>query len=256
MPLFIAITSFLMITALADPQIVSRQTVFIQGKPVMLVIDISGSMDVIPPGEEISYYEKAKQVVEYILNWDVGTDFGILLYSTENYIARYFTNKNELLRDTMENWGEVNYISAGTRTGSALENLRNFFFQKIEARDKAIIILSDLIEDFSTEGLVYVEEEMKKLRNMGVDIYVVVMAEEEEEEEVIKPPVEGVKYVSYYDDRGIDAILQEVAAMESSPLWQEVFTTRKSIAPLLIITAILLISVCIILSETRFRKIS
>lgn len=256
LPLFIAITSFLMITALADPQIVSRQTVFIQGKPVMLVIDISGSMDVIPPGEEISYYEKAKQVVEYILNWDVGTDFGILLYSTENYIARYFTNKNELLRDTMENWGEVNYISAGTRTGSALENLRNFFFQKIEARDKAIIILSDLIEDFSTEGLVYVEEEMKKLRNMGVDIYVVVMAEEEEEEEVIKPPVEGVKYVSYYDDRGIDAILQEVAAMESSPLWQEVFTTRKSIAPLLIITAILLISVCIILSETRFRKIS
>lgn len=251
--LFIVIISFLMITALADPQIVSRQTVFIQGKPVMLVIDISGSMDIIPPGEEISYYEKAKQVIEYILNWDVGTDFGILLYSTENYIARYFANKNELLRDTMENWGEVNYISAGTRTGSALENLRKFFFQKIEARDKAVIILSDLIEDFSLEGLVYVEEEMKKLRNMGVDIYVVVMAEEEE---IIKPSVEGVKYVNYYDDRGIDAILQEVAAMESSPLWQEVFTTRKSITPLLIITAILLISACIILSETHFRKIS
>lgn len=245
-----------MIAALVDPQIVSRQAVFIQGKPVMLVIDISGSMDIVPPGEEITYYEKAKQIVEYILSWDIGTDFGILFYSTDNYIARYFANKNELLRDTLENWEEVNYISAGTRTGSALENLRTSLFQKIEVRDKAVIILSDLIEDFSLEGLVYVEEEMKRLRNMGVDIYVVVMAEEDEEEEIIKPAVEGVKYIDYYDDHGIDAILQEVAEMESSPLWQEVFTTRKSMVPLLIIITILLITVCIILSETRFRKIS
>jgi len=109
-----------MITALVDPQIVSRQVFVIQGKPVMLVIDISGSMDIVLPGEETTYYEKAKQIVENILNWDIGTDFGILFYSTDNYIARYFTNKNELLRDTLENWEEVYYLSYGTRTGSAL----------------------------------------------------------------------------------------------------------------------------------------
>jgi len=82
------------------------------------------------------------------------------------------------------------------------------------------------------------------------------MAEEEKKEEVFRPLVEGVKYIDYYDDRGIGSMLQEVADMESSPLWQEVFTTRKSIVPLLMVITILLIAVCIILSETRFRKIS
>lgn len=252
----IIIISFLMLILLVDPHLISRQTFFIQGKPVMLVVDISGSMSFISKEEEISNYERAKEVVDYIISRGIGVNFGILFYSTDNYIARYFAYKNELLKDTMENWEEINHISAGTKTGSALENLRTSLFQKIEVRDKAVIILSDLIEDVTGEGLAHVEEEMIKLRKMGVYIYVIVMEEEEQEGEIIKPDIEGVKYVSYYDKRGIDTILQEIVRMDSSPLWQEELLTRKKLTPFLIIIVQLLLLVCIILSETTFRKIS
>ena len=71
----VAITSILMAAVLGDPYTLKKQTVRTYGKPVMVVLDISGSMDAkprrrfIPGGEPIderTNFEKARETFQYL----------------------------------------------------------------------------------------------------------------------------------------------------------------------------------------------
>ena len=117
-----AIASILMAMVLTNPQIATKTSVPVYGKPVMIVIDVSGSMEYRGrPGKEgLSSFEKARGVFDDLLSRDVDADFGLLLYSTEYYIARYFASDNELLEDTLHNEEEIGLMSTGTRTAEAL----------------------------------------------------------------------------------------------------------------------------------------
>ncbi len=255
----IAITSLLMATVLTNPRILTRQSVPIYGKPVMAVIDVSGSMEYRGrPGKEgPSSFEKARNVFYDLLDHNIEADLGLLLYSTEHYIARYFAPKNELLKDTLENTEEVSFISTGTRTAEALAKARRFFSENTEAKDKAIVLISDL--EAEPEAILETAEEMERYVWAGIKIYVIFIEREKRSVVAEKPrqlqPTEGVKMVGMNDKDGIDQICAEVAAMESSPVRGEEMLLRKSLIPFLVPPILGLITLCLILSETRFRKI-
>lgn len=260
--LLVAITSILMTTVLADPQMVTKQSLPIYGKPVMAVVDVSGSMEykgspgekVTTAAEEASNFERARGVFYDILHRDSKADFGLLLYSTKNYVARYFAYKNELLKDTLENTEEVSFISTGTQTTAALAKARFFLSEKIQAKEKAIVLISDLHSDL--EGLIEMAEEMESALWAGIKVYVIVIGGERGLAYwAPRRTQKEVRVVGMYDEYGIDQICAEISAMESSLIGEQEILSRVSLVPFLIPPVLGLITLCLILSGTRFRKI-
>jgi len=254
----VAIASILMATVLTDPQIPTKTSIPMYGKPVMIVIDVSGSMEYRGrPGQEgLSSFEKARGVFDDLLSRDVDADFGLLLYSTEYYIARYFASDNELLEDTLHNEEEIGLMSTGTRTAEALAKARRFFSEHVEAEDKAIVLISDLNHDL--EATMQMAEEAERVLLAGIRMYVIVV-EREGRTPVDRRPtqsqMQGVTMVGMNDEYGIDQICREITAMESSPIVEEEILAKKSLVPLLIAPVLGLLTLCLVLSETRFIKI-
>jgi len=253
----VVIASILMATVLTDPQIPTKTSIPMYGKPVMIVIDVSGSMEYRGrPGQEgLSSFEKARGVFDDLLSRDVEADFGLLLYSTEHYIARYFASENELLEDTLHNQEEILPMSTGTRTAEALANARRFF-ENVEAEDKAILLISDLNHDL--EATMEMAEETERVILAGIRMYVIVVEREGHravDEGPSQSQMQGVTMVGMNDEYGIDQICQELAAMESSPIIEEEILSRKSLVPFLIAPILGLLTLCLVLSETRFIKI-
>ena len=235
----VVIISILMAGVLSDPQVTVRSSAFAYyGKPVMVVIDISGSMDTIPQPrlvDQRTNLEKASAVFEDLIARRADINFGLLLYSTDRYIARYFTYKNELLKDTMENKEEINYTSTGTRTAEALMTARLFLTDNIEDEaDKAIVLITDLECDI--EAMLRMDEEMERVLSAGINLYEVVIGAEEQ-------------------GAVMDQICKELSEMQSSLIMEEEVLLKKSLIPFLIPPALGLITLCLILGETRFRKI-
>jgi hypothetical protein len=253
--ILVAITSLLMATALGNPQTLTKQSVRIYGKPVMVVIDVSGSMQV-KGGGDLSSVEKARGVLNDILSRDSGADFGLLLFSTENYIARYFAYKTELLKDTLENDKQISFISTGTRITPALAKADIFLSERFphtrgSEPNTAIILVSDLEAD--PEPLAEMADEIERAHWAGIKIYAIVI-EVEGQRAVDLPQIKGAKIVGMNDTDGIGQICKEIAAMGSSPIREEEILLRKSLIPFWIAPILGLIVLCLLLSETYFRK--
>jgi hypothetical protein len=266
--ILVAIASILMAGVLADPQILTKQSVRIYGKPVMLVIDVSGSMEAKPrtlarkdagPVDQRTSFEKARDVFYDLIGRRPDVNFGLLPFSTENYIARYFTYKNELFKDTLENKEEISFISTGTRITEALAKAHIFLsvsFPRVRGSepDKAIVLVSDLEAD--PEPLAEMADEIERARWAGINVYVIMI----EVQPVYGrprplPQLKVVNMVGMNDKEGINQICEEIAALPSSPIREEEMQLRKSLIPFLIPPILGLVVLCLFLSETRFRKI-
>ena len=266
MSFLVALSSILMVVALTDPEINTKDSRLIHGKPVMMVIDVSGSMGVEPgryategeaPVDPRTNFDKARGVFDDLVARWPDVDFAVLIYSTENYIARYFAYKNELLRDTLENRKEIDFISSGTRPVEALVRARTFLTDNVEGKDKAIVLISDLDVDF--EALVGITEEMQKDLMAGIKVYLILIGDGGQGGAYWNPRQsevrEGLKIVSMHDTAQIDQICAELSEMESSPLVEEEVLLKKSLIPFLGWPILGLCLLCLILSETRFRRV-
>jgi len=266
----VAMISILMAVVLGDPYTVKIQTVRTYGKPVMVVLDVSGSMEAKPrkrfvpdgePVDERTNYEKALDTFEYLKSRQPpGVDFGLLLFSTENYIARYFAYKNDLLKDTLENKEEISFISTGTRISEALANAHGFLADNFPRPrgsdpDKAIILISDLEVD--PEPLAEMVDAIERARWAGINIYVILMERQPTYGRTPPPlpPIRALQIVDMNDQEGINQICRDIATMKDCVIREEEISSKKSLAPGLIPFILGLIVVCLILSETRFRKI-
>lgn len=261
----VVVASLVMACALGNPEVVARERVLVHGKPVMAVVDVSGSMDYrarirpASPGqpvqEERSNIEKARAIFADVLNRDLGVDYGLLLYSTEQYIARYFAFNKSLLRDTLENDEEISFISTGTRTAAALAVARRFLTQNVPVGDKAILLISDMQGDL--EAMVAMAEEMENCQHAGIKVFGVIIGPDNPmatNKAVPPPEVEGVMMVDMNDKAGMERLCQELAAMRDAPVGSEETPVRKNVTSWLALVALLLAMLCLLLSEGRFRK--
>jgi hypothetical protein len=259
LPVLIALTTILIAAALADPQILTERTVPIYGRPALAVIDVSGSMGYVGrSGEALAGFEKAREVLMEVLDRDLEADMGLLFFSSENYIARYFASKKDLLKDGLDVTEEMKEISYGTRTASALALARRFFSEKVKAKEKALILISDLQESPSATGETI--RELEKILNAGIKVFIIVMIQEsfgnsKENQPPIPIELEGVKIVDMDDRGGISEIRREIVSMASSPTKEETMLSRTSLVPYLVLPIMGLVALCLVLSETCFRRI-
>jgi von Willebrand factor type A domain len=258
--LLAAAASLLLAAAVAEPQVTVKPSISIYGKPVVAVVDVSGSMSSkpkvyvggVPNLDQRSSYEKARDIFLDLIGRRPDVNFALELYSTESYIARYFSYKNELLRDTIENKQEIEYISTGTRTADALAKARKFLTDNVQGKDKAIVLISDLEADL--DAMVQTAEEMERDLAAGIKIYVIIVTG-------AKPlgtgldQVKEIKEVVMDDKAGIDEIVKDLSDMQNAPLRHEEVVQKESLIPFVLLPALLLMLAALVLSETRFRKI-
>jgi hypothetical protein len=259
LPLLVAATTVLFAATLADPQVLTKRTVPIYGKPALVVIDVSGSMGYVGRrGQDLAGYEKAYEVLNEVFAGDLEADFGLLFFSSENYIARYVASKKELLRDTLEVTDEIKEISYGTRTADALALARRFFSEKVQAKDRALVLISDLQESPSASAETVME--LEKIVKAGIKVYVILMVQEtwweaNKSPQAVPIQVQGLDVVEMDDGYGISRIRREIASMASSPIKEETVLSRTSLIPYLIPPLLGLVALCLVLCETYFRRI-
>ncbi len=267
MTLLAVMITALLAAGLGAPKVTARERVSIYGKPVMTVVDVSGSMDyrarlrsTTPGGpvqrEERSNIEKARAIFQDVLSRDLGVHYGLLLYSTEHYIARHFAFKRALLRDTLENDEEITFISTGTRTADALGTARRYLTEHAASGDKAILLISDMQGDL--EAMVAMAEEMENCQCAGIKLYAIVIGLDSERaigRRTPPPQVDGVMMVEMNDQPGIEALCRELVAMRDSPVNSEETPVRKNVTPFLAAASLGLAMLCVGLSEGCWRRI-
>jgi hypothetical protein len=258
-PALVAATTVLIAATLADPQVLTKRTVPIYGKPALVVIDVSGSMGYVGRrGQDLTGYEKAHEVLNEVFAGDLEADFGLLFFSSENYIARYFASKKELLRDTLEVTEEIREVSYGTRAAEALALARRFFSEKVQAKAKALVLISDLQESPSASAETALE--LEKILKAGIKVYVILMVQEtwwDANKGANELPIQlqGLDIVEMDNGYGISRIRREIASMASSAIKEESVLSRTSLIPYLVPPILGLVALCLVLSETYFRRI-
>ncbi|MFC2026537.1 VWA domain-containing protein [Chloroflexota bacterium] len=218
----------------------------------MLVVDVSGSMI---GATEFQPQQSGREVTiaafNELINRRANIGFGLMIFSTDSYIARYFTYKNELFRGTLENKKEIDRIAQGTHAAEALKKARLFFSDNIEGEDKAIVLISD----FNIDPKLALEmvEEIERDLLAGINLYLVTTGGEQIM--VTIPQMSGLKIVDINDKYGIDKMYEELSAMQSTVIREKEGLLKETLIPFLILPALGIISLCLILSETHFRKI-
>jgi hypothetical protein len=252
----VILATVLLAGVMAQPQITTRPVTYVYGYPVMLVVDISGSMGV--GYSETTPFGKSYEIFTDLIAMRGDINFGLLLFSTDMYIARYFINKNELFKDTLENRQEIAYLSVGTRISGALEMAHKFMTKNIDGGG-AIILISDM--DTSSKEWRSIVSEMTAMTLEGIMPYIIApsgpeeIAKKAQRQGVDLSLVSELKIVAMDDDEGIDNICKEIATMKMSLIREEEGILKKSMVPYFVIPSLVLFSLCLVLSETRFRKI-
>jgi hypothetical protein len=232
---------------LSDPRTTEKPITYIYGHPVMVVLDISVSMGA--GHTDQTSFSNAVEAFNELTARKSDINFGLLLFSTKNYIARYFINKNELFKDTLENMGEIIQMSQGTQIAKALVKAQLFLADKIKGDDKTIILISDM--DVASSDWKNIVDELTSISLAGMNTYIVGTGLGTQWAANI-PQISGLKIM---DVTGIDQICAEISAMQISPIREEEGLLKKSMIQFFILPALGVITLCLILGATRFRKI-
>lgn len=251
----IVVVSLVFASAFGNPKTVSKRSISSYEKPVLVALDVSGSMTSIY-AKDLSKFKKTREVFYDIKRRDLGANIGLMLFSSENYIARDFAFSIELLEDTVENDQEIDKISTGTEIAKALAAARVFFTKNVQAKSKSIILISDL-EDV----LPPIAQEIDKDSASGIKVYAIVIEADSrlahERIYALKDNLKNkeVKIVWAEDKNGISQIYEEIRAAKSSLTGKEEVVSKKSIVVFLFLGLAGLMALITVFSETIFRKI-
>lgn len=246
----VVIISLLIAGGLSNPQVITRPITKIYGYPITLAVDISGSMGI--KTGELTGYEESLEAFNNLIARRGNLNFSLILYSDDAYVARYFVNKNEFFKDTLENKEEITEISNGTDITKALAKACQFLTDYIEGNDKIIILISDL--DVTGKAQSSMIEEISRIALAGIKLDILTTGEGIKRAANI-PQMAGLRIVDANDMSGIDQLCQEIYSMPMSLIREEKGTLGKSLIPLLILITLGLVSICLLLDETHFRKI-
>ncbi len=250
----VLLSGLLLAGALAGPQVAVPRPPQDYGKPVMLVVDVSGSMSYKDRGEKQSNLDKAQAIVNDLFSRNTGASFSLLLFGSENYMARYFTANQALFTDTLDRPPDAS-LESGTEIADALRFARTFVDGRVQAPDKAIILISDLEQDSDANNRMAIE--IRRCVAAGIKLYIVAATTDLQATLRDIPPndqVAGVSIIAIYDLQGRAELARQLAAMRRAPLTEN-GVTERSLIPWLVAVAIGLVGLGLLLSETRFRKL-
>lgn len=139
--LFFMLCLWLIVVALARPQRTNEKVEqFTEGIDIMLVLDISESMDLqdFTPNR----LEAAKETAIDFIDGRFGDRIGIVIFSGEAFSLAPLTTDHDLLKDLIKDISFNMMDAKGTAIGSALAAATNRM-RESEAQSKVMVLLSD-----------------------------------------------------------------------------------------------------------------
>lgn len=171
------ISWILLVIAAADPVILAApQTRELEGRDLLVVTDISGSMSATDftdaNSNKISRWEAATHVLEEFSVNRKGDRLGLIVFAESAYLQAPFTSDHEVWLSLLHEL-EIGQAGQGTHLGDAIGlGIKIFGSQSSENQQQVMIVLTD---GNDTDSLVPPLEAARVARHKGVRIHIVAM---------------------------------------------------------------------------------
>lgn len=263
----------LMIFALARPQSShSREQITSEGIDILLILDISGSMraEDFKPDNRL---HAAKAVIHDFLDHRKNDRIGLVVFAGESFTQCPLTLDYRVLGDLLLNV-EIGMLEDGTAIGDALANATNRL-RHSTTKSKIAILLTDGENNAGTIDPLTAAQAAKAL---NIKVYTIGMGKEEGafipyhdpifglqysrtrtyvDEETLKEIAEITegRYFRATDNRKLSEIYEEINQLETTKIEVTEYVRYKELAAYPLLLATLLLTLEIVLSNTRLRKI-
>lgn len=263
----------LMIFALARPQSShSREQITSEGIDILLILDISGSMraEDFKPDNRL---HAAKAVIHAFLDNRKNDRIGLVVFAGESFTQCPLTLDYRVLGDLLLNV-EIGMLEDGTAIGDALANATNRL-RHSTTKSKIAILLTDGENNAGTIDPLIAAQAAKAL---NIKVYTIGMGKEEGafipyhdpifglqysrtrtyvDEETLKEIAEITegRYFRATDNRKLSEIYEEINQLETTKIEVTEYIRYKELAAYPLLLATLLLTLEIVLSNTRLRKI-
>ena len=263
----------LMIFALARPQSShSREQITSEGIDILLILDISGSMraEDFKPDNRL---HAAKAVIHDFLDDQKNDRIGLVVFAGESFTQCPLTLDYRVLGDLLLNV-EIGMLEDGTAIGDALANATNRL-RHSTTKSKIAILLTDGENNAGAVDPLIAAQAAKAL---NIKVYTIGMGKEEGafipyhdpifglqysrtrtyvDEETLKQIAEitEARYFRATDNRKLSEIYEEINQLETTKIEVTEYIRYKELAAYPLLLATLLLTLEIVLSNTRLRKI-
>ncbi len=266
-----------LVIALARPKRVEATSeVEASGIDVMLVVDVSGSMEALDfhlAGEPANRLEVAKSVIGRFIEARPGDRMGLVAFAGRPYLVSPLTLDHDWLRKNLERT-EIGLVEDGTAIGSALatgvQRLRGS-----DGRSRIVVLLTDGVNN---AGRIAPETAAEAARALGVRVYTIaagtegeapvpvtdatgrrriVMSQVDVDEETLLRVADetGGKFFRATDTDSLERIYTEIDRLEKSPARASRYEKREDLFAFALVPGLALLLLEGTLARTRFRRL-
>jgi Ca-activated chloride channel homolog len=273
--LFAVFGAALMIAGLARPQRGhSRTEVTANGIDIVLVLDVSGSMqalDFLIDNQRVNRIEVVKSVVGKFIDERPNDRIGIIAFAGSPYLVSPITLDHDWLQQNLERVA-IGGVDDGTAIGSAIAAAVNRL-RTTPAKSKVVILLTD---GMNNTGKISPLAAAEAARALGVKIYTIgvgvrgkapvpvrdeagnmrlIMAQVDVDEKTLQSVADqtGGKFYRATDTDSLKNIYEQINRLETTAQTVQKFESYDELYPWALIPALALLGLGFILQQTRYR---
>ncbi len=275
--LLAVLAAVLMIAGLARPQRGhSRTEVTANGIDIVLVLDVSGSMqalDFLVDSQRVNRIEVVKSVVGKFIDERPNDRIGLIAFAGSPYLVSPITLDHDWLQQNLERV-TIGGVDDGTAIGSAIAAAVNRL-RTTPAKSKVVILLTD---GMNNTGKISPLAAAEAARALGVKIYTIgvgvrgkapvpvrdeagnmrlVMAQVDVDEKTLQTVADltGGKFYRATDTDSLQKIYEQINRLETSAQTVQKFEHYDELYPWALVPALAILGLGFLLQQTRYRSL-
>ena len=275
--LLAVLAAVLMIAGLARPQRGhSRTEVTANGIDIVLVLDVSGSMqalDFLVDSQRVNRIEVVKSVVGKFIDERPNDRIGLIAFAGSPYLVSPITLDHDWLQQNLERVA-IGGVDDGTAIGSAIAAAVNRL-RTTPAKSKVVILLTD---GMNNTGKISPLAAAEAARALGVKIYTIgvgvrgkapvpvrdeagnmrlVMAQVDVDEKTLQTVADltGGKFYRATDTDSLQKIYEQINRLETSAQTVQKFEHYDELYPWALVPALAILGLGFFLQQTRYRSL-
>ncbi len=275
--LLAVLAAVLMIAGLARPQRGhSRTEVTANGIDIVLVLDVSGSMqalDFLVDSQRVNRIEVVKSVVGKFIDERPNDRIGLIAFAGSPYLVSPITLDHDWLQQNLERVA-IGGVDDGTAIGSAIAAAVNRL-RTTPAKSKVVILLTD---GMNNTGKISPLAAAEAARALGVKIYTIgvgvrgkapvpvrdeagnmrlVMAQVDVDEKTLQTVADltGGKFYRATDTDSLQKIYEQINRLETSAQTVQKFEHYDELYRWALVPALAILGLGFLLQQTRYRSL-
>lgn len=269
---------FVAIIALARPQLAFRQNeVISEGLNIVMALDVSGSMSALDfkkDGKRVTRLEAVKSVIRDFVSKRAGDRIGLVIFATQAFTQIPLTTDYSAISfvlDRIEIGAAGLETAMGDAMGISLKRLSD-----VKSRSSIMILLSD---GKSNAGELTPEEALRIAEDKSIKIYTIGVGTDgvvpflnrdrisgrqfvdqgrfETDEETLRRIASdtGAKYYKADNFESLASVYDEIDRLEKTKIKTKDHTDYRELYPYFVFSAIILLFIHSLLSNTRFLTV-